>query len=178
MGYVVELYFDRDAEERILRLWDVYTECNITSLLPSIGSRPHISLAVFNDVAPDILTEVVAAFAQQTGPLEAGLAAVASFPGPEGVLFLVPTVSRKLVELHEHFHRRLEAAGLQAHPYYRPGRWVPHCTIASDLTGDEMKTAFELARESQVFGSAKLISIGIVRFRPVVHLASYPLSGS
>lgn len=134
MGYAVELYFDRGTEERITRLWDTYREQNVTSLLPDLGFRPHISLAVFRDVEPALLTDVLVDIARNTLPLEVGLAAVASFPGAEGVLFLVPTVSKELIELHEYFHERISKLGLKANPYYLPGRWVPHCTIASDLS--------------------------------------------
>jgi len=138
VGYAVELYFDRDTEERIGRLWDVYKERDFTSLLPAIGSRPHISLAVFTDVILETLNDVVVEVAQSAAPLELGLAAVAGFPGNEGVLFLAPTVSRELVTLHEALHHRLQESGLRANPYYLPGRWVPHCTIASDLPSHPM----------------------------------------
>lgn len=134
MAYSVELYFDPETEKRIKRLWDVLSERGIPALDSSIYSRPHISLAVFRDVEPALLTDVLVDIARNTLPLEVGLAAVASFPGAEGVLFLVPTVSKELIELHEYFHERISKLGLKANPYYLPGRWVPHCTIASDLS--------------------------------------------
>ena len=86
MGYVVELYFDREAEERVTRLWDTFAQRGITSFLPSIGSRPHISLAVFDEIDPDPLTNLLGDIARETAAFEVELAAVGSFPGTEGVL--------------------------------------------------------------------------------------------
>lgn len=40
-----------------------------------------------------------------------------------------------------------------------------------------MKAAFDIARDSAVFGRAQLTSVGLVNFRPVRQLVEYRLSG-
>lgn len=177
MGYAVELYFDGETEDRVTRLWDTFAERGITSLLPSIGSRPHISLAVFDKIDPEQLTDVLIDIAHETPAFEVDLAAVGSFPGQEGVLFLVPTVSTELIRLHEYFHNRLHSMGIECNPYYRPGNWVPHCTVASDLPDSLIEAGFDIARKSAVFGRAQVNSVGLVSFRPVREISNHPFRG-
>lgn len=57
------------------------------------------------------------------------------------------------------------------------GPRVPHCTMADDLEASALKEAFDVARESAVFGPARLVSVGVVSFRPVRQLSEYPLAG-
>lgn len=177
MAYSVELYFDPETEKRIKRLWAVLSERGIPALDSSIYSRPHISLAVFDEVAPEQLADVLFDIARNTPPIEVGLSSVASFPGRGGVLFLAPTASKELLRLHDELHIRLRTADLKSDSYYLPGQWVPHCTIATNLTNPVLKAAFEVARQSDVFGQGRLTSIGLVRFPPVQERAVYPLQG-
>ena len=56
---------------------------------------------------------------------------------PEAVVFLGVTPTAPLLELNRRVHARLDAAKVAVWPLYRPGIWVPHCTLAmrpADLT--------------------------------------------
>jgi hypothetical protein len=50
MGYSIELYFDPRFEEKIRRLWNDLAESGVPSILHQIGSRPHLSLAVLENI--------------------------------------------------------------------------------------------------------------------------------
>jgi hypothetical protein len=43
------------AEERIVRLWRTLADKAISSVLLDLGVRPHISLAGFEDLDPEVL---------------------------------------------------------------------------------------------------------------------------
>lgn len=177
IGYAVELYFDAEGEERIRRLWRGLATVGISDVLEKSGGRPHISLAVFGDVEVGRLQEVVEGFAQELPPLRVNLASVGTFPTPEGVVFLAPVVSRALLALHESFSERLAVHKLVAQPYYRAGRWVPHCTVGQSLASGQITAAVEFCRYADVYGRYDLVEMGMVEFRPVKQIVVGRLMG-
>jgi 2'-5' RNA ligase len=58
------------------------------------------------------------------------LSSVGAFLAPVPVLFLGVTATRELLELNAAVHARLDRAGIAVRPIYRPGSFVPHCTLA------------------------------------------------
>ena len=58
------------------------------------------------------------------------LSSLGAFVAPEVVLFLGVTPTRELLALNVAVHARLDRAGVSVRPIYRPGSYVPHCTLA------------------------------------------------
>src|SRR5881396_3078328 len=56
-----------------------------------------------------------------------------------------------------------------------PTRWVPHCTLATDVTAEQFTRALEVARRVALPIACRLVEIGIVEFGPVKQLISRPL---
>jgi len=52
MPFAVEMYFDPATEAEIRALWNSLAQAGVSSRLPDSGSRPHISLAVFQSLDP------------------------------------------------------------------------------------------------------------------------------
>jgi 2'-5' RNA ligase len=175
MGFAVEMHFDRQAEARIRALWDELARQGIRSSLPTIGSRPHISLAVFDRLDPSRVGPELERMAGRTASVPLTLCAVGSFPTQEGVVFLAPVVTQDLLELHRRVHCRIDEMGLRPLEHYRPGRWVPHCTVAIDLPREQVPLALDICRGSRAFGPALLAEIGLVQYRPVRPICSFPL---
>lgn len=177
MGFAVEMYFDRQAEERIGMLWEELASRGIDCLLPAVGSRPHISLAVFEQIDLDRMQEEVERFAARQRPVPLTLSSVGVFPTPEGVVFLAPVVTPELLEAHRRFHERIEATRSRSRDHYLPGQWVPHCTIATSLTHDRVPLTLEICGRSRAFGPLVLTEVGLVEFRPVREMGTYALRG-
>ena len=49
-GYAAELYFDAEGEERVRCLWEGLAEMGLRSALLEMDSRPHMSLAIFDEI--------------------------------------------------------------------------------------------------------------------------------
>ncbi len=58
------------------------------------------------------------------------LSSLGVFVSAAPVVFLGVTPAARLLERNEDVHRRLDAASIRVRDLYRPGRWVPHCTLA------------------------------------------------
>ena len=110
--------------------------------------------------------------ARKSRGLEALCVGIGAFPAPARVLWAAPRVDRALLDLQAALH---EALAWPGHPHYAPGSWVPHYTLAEDLTLEAFaRAADRVARHWQPL-TATLDRIDLVRFRPVEILWQHPL---
>ncbi|MCX6048920.1 MAG: 2'-5' RNA ligase family protein [Chloroflexi bacterium] len=172
VGYAVELYFDPALSAKIRRLWEtIHTTCGGAA----VGVEPHISLAVVDTPQPDQLQQLTKIFAQQHAPLPIALDAIGTFPSAEGVVYLAPVVTLALLELHRDFHQQLADNALIAYPYYRPGQWIPHCTVGIQLPAEKIADALACCRASAIFERGHLMAISLIELPAVRELAQYVL---
>jgi len=175
MPFSVELNFDADAEARVRTLWHEIADAGLCSLLPDIGARPHLSLSVYENADPDALTRVVRRVASGSRAIEVQLKSVGVFPGDEHAVYLAPTVTRDLLLLHETFHAEAEPLGFEPWAYYRPGHWMPHCTVALEIPVERIPAIVESCRSGRAFGPATIQEISVIEFRPVRTHACLPM---
>lgn len=175
MGLAVELYFDGLTEARLRRL-----EATLAAHLPPGATghsavRPHLSLTLLPDESEVVLLPLVEAFARATPRQPIALSAIGLFPTGEGVLYLAPTPTRALLDLHARFHARLARARLAGNPYYLPEHWVPHCTLATGLDPAQLASAIQRGLAAFPLPAATLVEVGLIRYHPVEPLRSFPL---
>ncbi|MEE6260569.1 2'-5' RNA ligase family protein [Plantactinospora sonchi] len=129
MVAALELYLDTDATRRIRVLWDALESEGVQSLRSLLGQRhrPHMSLAVAPRLDPEqvagALTGLVVA-----APLRLDFQCAGQFVGR--VLWLGPAPTAELLAHQASVYDRLTGAGVAVSKHYRPGRWVPHCTLS------------------------------------------------
>lgn len=171
MGYAIELFYDHESEPAVRGIWDGLGEKLGKPSLSELGARPHVSLAVYNDGldAADF-PEQLREFAQSVAPFEFKLSSVGTFPSREGVVFLAPVVTRQLLAVHARFHKVFSRNDELGMAYYLPGNWVPHCTVAINLSAAEAREAVAYCRESFQPITGRFQQIGLVEFRPVKEL--------
>ena len=175
MGYAIELNLSTESAARIVKLWEALASESISSTMLDVGAQPHISLAVFEELDPAALRESLHRFARETPPLSVVLSSTGVFPTAEGVVFLAPVVTQGLLEVHRRLHGLLEDKGIECVEYYRPGRWVPHCTVAMEVDSSKIGAAIEISLRSKAFGPVRLGEISLIEFRPVREIYAFPL---
>jgi 2'-5' RNA ligase len=173
MGFAIELCFDAEAERAVVGVWESVRAVSGSSRIFDLAGRPHISLAIYLEGARGPLEKTVAAL--RATPLPFVLASAATFPGAEGVVFLAPVVDDALLRLHREWHS-LAPGGMEV---YRPGAWVPHCTVGFNLAGAALAPAVAAARAALPI-RGRYESIALIAFdrdltRPVRHLVERPL---
>ncbi|WP_433792466.1 2'-5' RNA ligase family protein [Actinoplanes sp. CA-252034] len=145
MVAALELYLDVDTTRRVRTLWRALEADGI----PSLGSlhqkhRPHISLAAAHRIDPHAVADALDGFPVGRG-LTVGIDFVGQFVGR--VLWLGVTVTEELLGHHRAVHERLTAGGVDIWEHYRPGRWVPHCTISLRVPNPMMAPAVQRCLE-------------------------------
>lgn len=176
MGYAVVLNFDPDSDNAVRRIWSGIADGFGLSTISTSGVRPHVSLAVYSDdLDCRSFPQELLAFAKSLASFEFQLGSVGTFPTAEGVAFLAPVVTGELLASHERLHATFSKYGGCSSAYYLPGSWVPHCTVATDLTDTEIgkvvKHCWEHFRPIQ----GRFQEIGLVEFPPAKELATYKL---
>lgn len=128
--HAIELELDGVGRAAVCALFDALEAAGVESLAASSPHvHPHVSVAVARDGDPGHLATVLAGVVTEPLP-RLTLASIGAFLVPEPVLFLGVTPTRELLALNVEVHARLEHEGITVRQIYRPGAFVPHCTLA------------------------------------------------
>ena len=133
MALAVCLLFDRPSDRRIRALWDRLEQQGV----PSLGSHthgrhvPHVSYAVLRRWDQEAVS---AALAELGGgsPVELSFDGIGLFR--RGRTWLVAGVGADFVARQQRVVDAVTATGAELHKHYRPGTWLPHCSIAPRAT--------------------------------------------
>lgn len=174
MPYAVTLRLDAEAARNVVAMWRVLATQGISSDSIQLGFSPHLTLAVFADDAnPSRL--IAAARDIMTRPrLPITLVSLGLFPGTQSTLFLAPVVTPALLAMHAAILASADGEPIGLH--YQAGHWVPHVTLAKDLT--QPAAAMAALDPLPLPFDGVLDKTEVVRFRPVEVLASHDLSAN
>jgi len=131
------------------------------------GAVPHLSLAVWETVDPGLIQPRLDRFAGIAAPPPLHLTSLGLFGGANAVLFLAPAPSATLLAYHAAFHQEFADLVAQCWPFYRPGRWVPHVTLAGGLDATAIGAAAAAIAPGWAPVEARAVALGLIRFRPV-----------
>jgi 2'-5' RNA ligase len=176
MPYVVQAYFDAHTEAAIRAINKRLADDDVAPYVFRAGHRPHISLAIYEEIDVAACRQQLAALAQTTPPIPVTLSHFGIFVEPKSVVFAAPTVTSPLLQLHHQAFQALESLGREPRPYYLPEHWVPHCTIAFfDEVSARIPEAVAIVQTLSLPLEAQLQEIGLIQARPVEDLFTLPL---
>jgi 2'-5' RNA ligase len=166
--HAVEFFFDDDADAAVRRLWQRLDEAGVPSLATRGSTRqrrhrPHVTFAM----AGSIPRRTVAALRTDLRLLSLPslwLYTLGTFPTRENVLWLGAIADTELLAVHSAVHDALAGAVRQPSAYFLPGSWVPHCTLAQDLSGEQLAAGLA-ALHPVAPVRAKVIEVGITDTR-------------
>jgi 2'-5' RNA ligase len=161
--------------DSIRALWDEVARFESRPSMTGLGYPPHLTLAIYDDLARDRVTAVLHEAFAGTPALRLTFAGLRFFEEPL-VLFADPCFSKDLAAAHERVHSRIDPRLCRSH--YRPGAWVPHCTLATDILPVHREDAIAFADRpirpfEVIFDVADCVS-----FPPVAVLGEQGLAGS
>ena len=165
MPYALELLLDEDAAEAVRTLWRTLAEGTVPARYLELDLKPHVTIAVFDELDPARARDAFASFAAEETPEPVSLYSPASFPTDEGVLYLAPVVTRGLLELHAGFHERFAELDQPVGEYFFPGRWVPHVTLGLGLDDEQLARGFALLRKAALPIDGHLDRLQLVEFQ-------------
>jgi hypothetical protein len=176
--YAVELHFDAAGEKAVQRTWSDVDRIGIASIGSTHhGARPHLALAVCDDVDP---VRIAATVAREISGVPAPVVRVSHlgvFLHPVPILFLGVVVTHELLHLHGLVLKALRWAAPTMWGQFREGRWVPNVAVAVRFDPALLPGALGAAR-----GGIPSESLGVrlnvvdVSTRTTVHAADLRVS--
>jgi 2'-5' RNA ligase len=133
VALAVCLLFDRRSERAVRALWDRIEVQGVPSLRSHTHGRhvPHVSYAVLRRWDQAVVDDALAG-------LDGGDPVDLSFDGiglfRRGRTWLVAGVSADFVARQQRVVEAVTATGAELHKHYRPGVWLPHCSLAPRAT--------------------------------------------
>ncbi len=165
MPYAVQLDLDAGTNATFDGLAARLEAIDGLTTVRRLGDVHHVSLNVFDAMDVGVLDADLARFASENRQLDIELGPLGIFAGEASVLHVAPVVTEDLLALHRRFHAAFAAlAGWQ---HYHPAHWVPHVTLAMEVTPDALAAAAALVRTHWAPMTARLEALRLIRFQPV-----------
>lgn len=177
MQYAIELYYDEKTERKLMNLAQKIADEKISTRFLEWKTRPHLTLACFNDVDETDCAEKVKNFAMSHKVMPAYIDSLGMFTDTK-TIFVSPVMNQGMYQFQRELHESLSDFDASGWEWYVPDRWVPHCTIA--LTCDDEENAFFRASDLLLRNFEKICgeftSIGLVKITfPVEEIFSIEL---
>jgi len=139
MPYSINIRSDDGSSSRIRDLWALCERLEERPSMRALGYPPHFTLAVLDDAQEPRLVAAVESLPESLSTVTVRFDRIAHFETPSSiVLWAAPSNPAPLAELHGQVHERVNSGTCRSN--YRPGFWVPHCSLA---------VAIDLARRSE-----------------------------
>lgn len=175
--YAVVAVFNPELERAIIEVWDELKEKGISAYASQVKNRrPHITLGDGQQLDPVRFSEDFVRYYRDHKPIEVRLASIGSFIRT-GILYYSPVLSEELTALHRDFHKQFLPPDGNESSLYRPGSWIPHCTIANRLSTEEQLKAFELVKDREIpqgsIGGLSLLDLRVPGEAPEIASVSF-----
>lgn len=172
MPFAVEFFFDQVHADRIQ---DVWSQMSDHGFGVEMTGRPHVTLAIWDEINLGVAQDWLREFAMELQPFPIRFASVGLFARPQSVIFLTPVVTGNLLEIQELFRTNFRGRIGESWSNFRPGWWVPHCTLTQGIERESLPGALALASEIELPFVAEVNSIGIVEFPSITDHCTFPL---
>jgi len=177
MPFAVEMFFDENADKRVRDVWGDLAQAKVNSSMIDGGYRPHVTLGVFEGYTSPEFENEFRLFTEKHNPFSVKFDYLGVFPRPEGVVYFGAVVTGQLLSVHGEFTRHFTPLMMGVRPYYLPGSWVPHCTLAHGLSLAAIPAAVEVCSRSTLPITAEVKEIGLVQIPKHQEVLTCALAG-
>lgn len=160
--YALVAFLDNETEHNIRSLWSGLSENNISKYgEEEKDRRPHITIADYNNVNKDEFAKLMDKAYVGQHKVNITLTILGTFI-KSGTLFISPTICKELLDFHNAHHKKFEIVNDNPDSLYLPGKWVPHCTIASRLNDEDMIKAFRYCSDNLKIMRGEITEIALL----------------
>ncbi|RKZ08780.1 hypothetical protein DRQ25_08225 [Candidatus Fermentibacteria bacterium] len=141
------LFLDSETESAIRRAWCILRTRGLSSPLLRSGGKPHLTLAIWEDLDPEFILDDLADFAKTHRVFPVTFSSIATFGPESGTVFLGPVFTPSLIIVHDQLYRIFKEMKDFSEGHYRPGSWVPHCSLTLGLPPADLPEAINTCME-------------------------------
>ena len=175
MDYAVVVYFDKDDDLYISRIMKNICHAGVNPYMLDLCIRPHITLAMFKDTNPQEFSKWLHTYASEIDCFNIKFSSIGAFTTNPSVLFLAPVMEEGFFNLHMRFNVQIKEVASTFENYYLPGSWVPHCTLATSLSQNELHLALDVVVDDFKPFAVTVTQIGFVQCNPFKEIITYEI---
>ncbi len=171
--YLISVYFDEKAENRIQSyINDVAKQCGNTFMIDN-NVPPHITVSAFETLDERSVVEAVSNAMSDIKQNKIEWVTVGAFPT---VIFIQPVLNEYLHNLSSTIYESIQnVPDTKVSKYYKPFSWLPHATIAKQLSEEEIRKAFDTLQKSFHSFEGEVVRIELAKKNPYRVIASWEL---
>ena len=171
--YLVSLYFDKKTEKQIQSyINDVANVCGNTFMIDN-QVPPHMTISAFETLQEDSVVEVLENAISNINTNKIEWVTVGTFPT---VIFIQVVLNEYLQNISNIIYKNIvNIPNTKVSKYYQPFSWLPHATIAKQLSQEEMTKAFEILQKLFRVFEGEVVRIELAKKRPYRVIASWEL---
>ena len=174
MQFDLALYFNSESEERILALRNFEPQ----DAPPLHSLRPHLTLSIFENTNPDKARSLVEELSQDLLVLEVSFVALNLLGAQQLSACLSPALSEELISTHRKCYKLIKREGGSVSEHYRPGNWLPHCSLVKEMNRKQAGSYVEQFGFSDLPIKGTCSSLALVSFNPYQEICVSPLHNS
>jgi 2'-5' RNA ligase len=164
MAFAISLKAVNDTAGPVRALWEGVAHFERQPSMATLDYPPHLTLAIYDDISPVRLKAVLGEAFAGTSALRLVFARLQFFDNPL-VLWAEPRPSTDLAAAHRRVHACIDPQ--LCRPHYRPGAWIPHCTLGTEILAERREeaiafTAHPVAAFEVIFDVADCVSFAPV----------------
>lgn len=168
--YLISIYFDEQSSANLKKLIKRVADATGNTFMLDNQVPPHITVAAVETKREEELVACIDRLVNDDcgKGITAGaihwVSVGAFFPQ---VLFVQPVLNEYLHNLSVTLSEELsQIEETILSPYYKPFGWLPHCTIAKQLTKEQMAEAHQILQQYFVPMEGRVTRIGVARTNP------------
>lgn len=173
--YLISIYFDEKTNQRIQGYINQVAKHTGNSFMPEGNVPPHITVSALEAKDEQQVIKALEGCAKRIkrGPLQ-WVSVGQFFPH---VIFITPVLNVYLHEMAQTVYDSIQSIdGVSIRPYYQPFQWLPHTTIAKQLSEKEMRLAFETLQKSFGMFEGEVVEIGLAKTNPYQDITRWKLT--
>lgn len=171
--YLISVYFDNKTENRIQSYIDDVANACGNSFMVDNNVPPHMTIAAFETLQEE---SVVKAINEVISDIKRGKiewVTVGTFPA---VIFIQAVLNEYLHKISSVIYECIkDIPDTKISKYYKPFSWLPHATIAKQLSEEEMRKAFNLLQTLFHPFEGEVVRIELAKKTPFRIIASWEL---
>ncbi len=171
--YLVSLYFDKSTEKQIQSyIDDVANKCGNSFMIEN-NVPPHITVSTFETRDEKRVVETLENAMSDIKQNKIKWVTVGIFPT---VIFIQPVLNEYLHNISSDIFESIkDVPNTKVSKYYKPFSWLPHATIAKQLTEEEMKNAFDVLQNSFGAFEGEIVRVELAKKNPYQVISSWEL---
>lgn len=171
--YLISIYFDENTNNRIKSYMKEVCSASGNMFMMENDVPAHITLSAFETLHEETVLNSLNYVVNGLSKDKIEWVTVGTFPT---VIFIQPVLSEYLHNLSNVIYDSIvNVPNTKISKYYKPFSWLPHATIAKQLSEDEMRTAFDVLHKSFGIFEGQVVRIELAKKNPYCIISTWEL---